>query len=598
MLSSALNNRIGSTMATIAVSQMLMDRIDSLIKIHKYDVSSIGINSSLDLTINLAQMVGMSYDEIVELVTDFLTRNYGHTIRSLDKIIRMALLTALNALVSCANSPIIGDDWLYTVDENNNYHWASNPMYINVGSIDLYGLFSKATPTGDRADYFYGDVPSAITPSMAWKSGDLDAFLWHAMNMVEPLSRDEAKYWQILTWDDRNKKFKNSLEEEDMSQFDAGEMEGYTGDIANDYWGENKTLTRKPIFRVDYIQRSNSLCIQLPEETYGEKRIFGFQLSDEEKGKFEYSRNRTIYDFNKDYVDNLRILYVKPVVAAVVNSAMNNRIHLSYGGTLSLEEEITKGEISKILTKIIEADDTEIDDCYFTFSNDEYDQLLHEAEMRRKGITVKKGDTNIGVVQDPEDVMAMLDQMNGTATLQEQKTIIKNSFTTIASVTGATDDIINTKLNWDGDSFSTNILQLLKNILMQLLEAVLTPRVILIFLINFKFANGELPKTPLDFLSAFLKILWPVIKSLVDFFIQFLFDEVLKRIKELMEICILKISLEQLEKYKDIVLGLINNCTLNLFIPYFKKTQMIGNIDNVIGADIVETKSEPDKDNC
>ena len=60
MLSSALNNRIGSTMATIAVSQMLMDRIDSLIKIHKYDVSSIGINSSLDLTINLAQMVGMS----------------------------------------------------------------------------------------------------------------------------------------------------------------------------------------------------------------------------------------------------------------------------------------------------------------------------------------------------------------------------------------------------------------------------------------------------------------------------------------------------------------------------------------------------------
>lgn len=585
-------------MATIAVSQMLMDRIDSLIKIHKYDVSSIGINSSLDLTINLAQMVGMSYDEIVELVTDFLTRNYGQTIRSLDKIIRMALLTALNALVSCANSPIIGDDWLYTVDENNNYHWASNPMYINVGSIDLYGLFSKATPTGDRADYFYGDVPSAITPSMAWKSGDLDAFLWHAMNMVEPLSRDEAKYWQILTWDDRNKKFKNSLEEEDMSQFDAGEMEGYTGDIANDYWGGNKTLTRKPIFRVDYIQRSNSLCIQLPEETYGEKRIFGFQLSDEEKGKFEYSRNRTIYDFNKDYVDNLRILYVKPVVAAVVNSAMNNRIHLSYGGTLSLEEEITKGEISKILTKIIEADDTEIDDCYFTFSNDEYDQLLHEAEMRRKGITVKKGDTNIGVVQDPEDVMAMLDQMNGTATLQEQKTIIKNSFTTIASVTGATDDIINTKLNWDGDSFSTNILQLLKNILMQLLEAVLTPRVILIFLINFKFANGELPKTPLDFLSAFLKILWPVIKSLVDFFIQFLFDEVLKRIKELMEICILKISLEQLEKYKDIVLGLINNCTLNLFIPYFKKTQMIGNIDNVIGADIVETKSEPDKDNC
>ena len=211
---------------------------------------------------------------------------------------------------------------------------------------------------------------------------------------------------------------------------------------------------------------------------------------------------------------------------------------------------------------------------------------------------VKKGDTNIGVTPDAETLMSMLDQMTGTATLQEQKTIIKNSFTTIASVSGATDDVIKTKLNWDGDSFSSNILQLLKNILMQLLEAVLTPRVILIFLINFKFANGELPKTPLDFLSAFLKMLLPVIKALVDFFIQFLFEEVLKRIKELMEIYLLKIALEQLEKYKDIILGLIENCTLNLFIPYIKKTQMIGNIDNVFGADIVETKSSPDKDNC
>ena len=211
---------------------------------------------------------------------------------------------------------------------------------------------------------------------------------------------------------------------------------------------------------------------------------------------------------------------------------------------------------------------------------------------------VKTGDTNIGVYADPGKFMETINQMTGTATLQEQKTIIKNAFTAIASVTGATDDVIDTKLNWDGDSFSTSILQLLKNILMKFIEAFLTPKVVLIFLINFKFANGELPKTPLDFLSAFMKMLWPVIKSLVDFFINFLFDEVLKRIKELMEVYILKLSLEQLEKYKEIVLALIENCTLNLYIPYGKKTQLIGNIDNVFGADIVETKEEPEKDNC
>lgn len=603
MLSSMLNNRIGNTMATIAVSQMLMDRLNSLIRINKYDVSSIGISSSLSLTINLAQMVGMSYDEIIDLITTYLTSNYGSAIKTMDKAVRIALLTALNLMVSCANSPIISSDLLYDIDDNGNFIPAASPMVINVASVDLYNLFSKATPTGDRAEYYYGDVPSGSTPSTVWKSGDINAFLWYVMNMVEPYSAGDSDYWKKLIWDDRNKKFKDYLSEADLSQYPEGEMETYDGEDAEDYWGPQLFNKRKGICRIDYDELTNSYKVQFDGETYGNKKIFGFELPEryesDEENKYTYERNRTIYDFNKDYVDNLRIFYVKPIVTAIINAVMNNSITISMSGTLSLEEEILRGEISKILTKVIESDDTEIEDCYFTFSNDEYDELVHEAEMRRRGIVVKTGDTNIGVSQNPEGIMTSLDQMTGTATLQEQKTIIKNSFTAIASVTGATDDdVLKTKWNWDGDSFTTNILMLLKYILMQFLEAFLTPKVILIFMINYKFANGELPKTPLDFLSAFLKMLWPVIKTLIDFFIEYLFGVVLERIKELMEIYLLKLSLEQLEKYKNIILALIENCTLNLYIPYFKKTQLIGNIDNVVGADIIETKSSPDKDNC
>ena len=605
MLSSALNNRIGNTMATIAVSQMLMDRIDSLIKINKYDVSSIGISSSLSLTINLAQMVGMSYDEIVELIADFLTSKHGTAIKTLDKIVRVAMLSALDAMVSCANSPIIGDELIYDVNDGG-FTAASSPMFINMNTIDIYNLFSKSTPTGDRAEYYYGDVPSGATPSDVWKSSDLDAFIWYSINMVEPESRGDMKYWDKLTWDNRNRFFKDYLDDEDLSQYPEGVMETYDGEDAENFWtgiednGFGASNDRKRILKIDYDESRNGLRVQFPGDTYGKKKIFGFKLKETEsgKGEFSYERNRTIYDFNKDYMDNLRIFYVKPMVAAIMNSAMNNTISLSLNGTLSLEEEIIRGEISKILTKVIESDDTEIEDCYFTFSNDEYDRLVHEADMRRRGITVKTGDTNIGISTDPLDIMNTIDGISENATLQEQKTIIKNSFTAIASVTGATDDIINTKLNWDGNTYGSKILDLLKNILMQILEAFLTPRVVLIFLINYKFANGVLPKTPLDFLSVFLKILWPVIKELVDFFINFLFEEVLKRLKELMEIYLLKLSLEQLEKFKNIILALIENCTLNIYIPYLKKTQMIGNIDNVVGADIIETKSEPDKDNC
>ena len=611
MLSSALNNRVGNTMALIAVSQMLMDKLDSLIKVNRYDVSSIGITSSLGLTINLAQMVGMSFDEIVDLVTDFLTRNYGTTIKTLDTIVRGAILAALDGMVSCAASPIISDDLMYHTDGNGNLRRAVSPMVINLGSVDIYNLFAKATPTGDRAEYYYGDVPSGITPSMTWKSGDLDAFIWYVINMVETASSGDRKYTYKLSWDNRNSFFKNDLDNEDYAQYPEGDMVTYIGDTALDFWsgveeGEASGLSnnRKMLFRLDYNDRTNSLLVQFNGEPYGKRVVIGpdYPTNEEEEEQegnvFRYERNATIYEFNKDYVENLRIFYVKPIVTAILNAATNLSIDVTFSGTLSLEEEITRGEISRILTKVIEADDTEIEDCYFTFSNDEYDDLVHEAEMRRKGIKVKKGDTNIGVTTDTSGIIEALEQMTGTATLQEQKTIIKNTFETIASVTGATDDVIDTKWNWDGDTYATNILQLLRAILMQLLEALLTPRVVLIFLVNYKFANGELPKSPLDFLSAFLKLLWPVIKALVDYFIEFLFGEVIQRVKELMEIYLLKLALEQLQKYKDILLALIQNCTLNISIPYFKKTQMIGNIDNVVGADILEMKGSPDKDNC
>ena len=602
MLSSALNNRIGNVMATIAVSQMLVERLKSLLRINRFDVSSIGITSSLSLTVNLAQMVGMSYDEIVELISSFLTENYGKTIRNLDKIVRAAMLTALDAMVSCANSPIIGDDLLYTLS-GNTYVAAENPIKVNLSTADMFNLFSRSTPTGDRADFYYGDVPSGITPGMTWKSGDLNAFIWHVLNMVEPYSVGDISQLDKQVWDNRNRAFKDYLAEEDLSQYPKGEMEGYEGDEATFFWREESSVSgRKKIMKVDYDDRTNSLMIQFPEETYGKKKIFGFELpqrGEEDSGNtFTYERNRTIYDFNKDYIDNLRIFYVKPIVASIMDFALNSSITLFYSKTLSLEEEIIKGQIMQVITKVIEADDTEIEDCYFSFSNDEYDNLIYEAEMRKRGVDVVKGDTNIGVIQDPSDAIMFLDQMTGTATLQEQKTIIKNSFTAISSVGGGEDDIMNTNRNWDGKSFATSILDLLRKMIFKFLEAFLTPKVILIFLINYKFANGELPKTPMDFMSAFLKLLFPVIKELVNFFIEYLFEEVLKRLKELMEVYLLKLSLEQLDKYKTIILALIENCTLNLYIPYLKKTQLVGNIDNVIGADIVGMQEQEHNDNC
>ena len=610
MLSSKLQDRVNSTLSSVAVSQMLLDKFKTtfknLIKINRvenYFPNGISITSSLSLTLNLMEMLGATYDTVIEIITAYLTEKYGKNIREMDRVVRYALMTALNLMVSCANSPIIGDDYIYETDNKGKRSGdAKYPIYINLQSVDLFNLF-KTAPTQDHGDYYYGDIPDSMdlkVPSNMWKSGDLDAFIWYVINKVEEYGEANEK----CVWDNRNLKFKSQLEEEEIPE---GGDEYYIGGEAEDFWkgvedDGDLSEERKQLFYLAYNSGENMLRIELNDKTYGEKNIFTIPIAKEGEttDPIKYSRNRTIYEFNKDYMESIRIFYVKPVVASIMNALLNNSIPVSIGGSLTptLEEEIIQGEISRVLQKMAEADDTEIEDCYFNFSNEEYDSIIREADLRRRGITVSKGDINAGEVMSPEEAMEILDGISGSATLQEQKTVIKNVFNVIVAATGSTDPNVKNTLNWNADTFANKVLGLFENIVKKLMSAVLTPRVILIFLINYKFANGVLPRTPLDFLSAFVKLLWPAIRMVLEFIIGILLDWVEARIKELFAAFILEITLESLEKIKTVMLALLDSCTLNINIPYNR--ELIGNIDNVIGADILEgeIKTKPNGEYC
>ena len=605
MITPDLNNRIGSTMATIAVSQMLLEKIRSLVKLDRYDITSLGINSSLDLVVNLAKAVNMSYEEIVELITDYLSEKDGKTINFLDKLIRNSILVSLNAMVSCANSPIISDYFMYQ-EEGGKISAATSPIKVNVNILDSYNLFMRATPTGRYKDFFYGDVPKDVTPAEVWKSGDLNAFLWYVINMVEPGEHTGATLDKI-SWDNRNPEFKNYLSREDLSQYPCGDMETYNGEDAEIFWGSDSRSKRAKFFIAEYNDTTNCISIQINKDIYGPRKKFCIKYDNNdatttgETGSTCYERNATIFNFNKDYINNLRILYLKPIIASITDALLNNSISIMLNGNLSLDQEIIRGEISKILTKVIESEDTEIEDCYFTFSNDEYDALVKEAELRKNGVLTVNSDTIRGESPDLSQIIDAVDTISESATIQENKTVIKNTITAIAEVKSATDTtyewgLTMSPINFQ-DSLKSTLCNFLNVILMKFVECILTPKVILIFLINYKFANGVLPKNPLDLLSVFIKMLIPIIREINNEIIEHLFKNILERLKESMLVYALEKAKESLEKYKDIVMGLIAGCTINLAIPSFG-SRMIGNIDNVVGADILETKQSPDKENC
>lgn len=582
MLDPKLNDKVSNTLSTLAVAQLLADNLKNLIKINKTGSPILfDISGALDLTINLLKIAGVSYEELVDTITDMINGKVGNaSLSAIDETARKTIATALNVMVNCANSPIIGNDMLDKHDLNGE-EVTPPGVEINLSVLDIFNKFSKINPTDLRGTYYYGDVPSqvltpqqrTIRPSDTWKSGDLDTFIWYTMNMVTSPGPENRKTY----WDDRNTKYKNKVQESTPASYSI----------------EEKLPEFNKLFRIEFDDATNNFHIYLDPDRYQNKN-----------GVF----NKTIYTFNNDYLKNLRLLYPKPIIASMLDTIANGSISLSVNGgmSLSLAESTINAKITEIIEKVIEGDDTNVEDCFFTFTNNEYNELIRQADLRRKGIKTSTGDTVSSDMFDTDTLMAYLDEISPNATFQEQKTIIKNAIT---QITGgqAINDIVDypafkadTSINydnWDADSYQNKAIQLLKATIQKIVESVLTPKVVMIYLINYSFANGKMPKTPMDFVILFAGLLKNIIISILDTIINMLFELAMDKIKKLIAVYISQIALERLRKYTDVVKALASNCSITLNVPSLSST-MAGQIDDVRHADILETKDTPGDTNC
>ena len=588
MLDPRLNDSLTNTMSTVAVAQLLMDNLPQLIKINKTGSPELlNISSALDLTINLLKVAGVSYEELVDILTNFVNNSVGEMgLLTLDKAIRLAILGALDGLVACSNNPIISDQYLDTRTVGSK-EVTGTGFVINLDILDLFNLFSKCNPTDKRGGFFYGDVTTGCSPSEVWKSGDLDTLMWYTINMVE--SDDMIASNRKTYWDTRNLVFKGQDGFYDGADASYSTMALNTSD--NEVYVNEEPLEK--LFRIKFDDKTNNFSIFLNPKRY--------------KGD---GGNKTIYAFNKDYLQNIRLLYPQSIMAGIVDVVSNGSISLSVNGGLgvSLSDSILTTTINEIISKIITSEDAEIDDCYFTFSNDEYNELIRQADLRRKGVIQNVGDTSSGEILTDEVIDSLLGGISGftsSATFQEQKTIIKNSVEQLTGgkiINNFTDSenikgVLSTNYsNWSADDYKNKAIQLIKAFINKIVESVLTPRVVLIYLIDYSFANGKFPKTELDFLSTFSKLLTTIIVKVMDILIEKLFGVAYERIRDMILAYVKQILLEQVKKYGDIILGLVGNCTLSINIP--SRTTLIGEIDNVQHADILETKNTPGDNNC
>lgn len=293
----------------------------------------------------------------------------------------------------------------------------------------------------------------------------------------------------------------------------------------------------------------------------------------------------TLIQFNYDYIFSLKLFDEKVVTALLLDSLTGC---LSINLSLSYSQKLIQEETIKIIRQIVETDDATVSDCFFTFSNDDYNEMLEKSESIRCGLLNIDGVETSGMQIDAASLLSSLNNISSSATKQEVTSVIEGTITDItASIATNTNSV---EGGWNFGIQMNIIEQLLTCLVQAIVNSILSPKVYLLLLINLQTLGQNTDFSLSDFISQFRNLLTELIRALRDEIIEFLVTELLKILETLAVEIVGKIAAEQAAYYVRLIKRLIE-C--------FRRTKGIYDwTEDEVGVDIYDTEEEPETTEC
>lgn len=446
--------------------------------------------------------------KIVDFLTDLLTILVGfkllietivdtftYYLSKIEKEIKKGLKIELKNIVSCGINPSL-PDFLKSPDTTSG-------IVIEVNKIDFFDIF-KIDPKSTSGKLLYKDIPS---DGVLVNSRDFNTFLYGVIQ--DP---DKKHYWN-------NTSGKPLM----MITFNPNGVNN----------GPNNTLTIKAAPDYDI---------------------------------------KKLTDLNNDFLDTITLFNTQGIINRILDSIYGS---ISFTINKSKKQLINEAKINTVIEKMMDADANEIiSDEYFTFSNEEAFGHEEHATLRQQGIHILQ----LSTPTNASIPITMLTDMNDALNVPnlsaiQQKAIISNNLTSMANqiadknlpnlppipkipnlpkmpVLPSIPDNVSIKL-----SFTTEIF---KNFTKTIISSVLSPKVIMIFLINLKIVYGEkaVYEDGVDFIKKNKNIFKSLIKGITTIIIKILLGLALKEIAKIMAKAIIKKRIEKMKHRKEQILSL------------------------------------------
>lgn len=286
---------------------------------------------------------------------------------------------------------------------------------------------------------------------------------------------------------------------------------------------ENSKKIKTPLFRATFKEslngKSNLLTIKINENFRGKKLSF----------------------FISEYLDTIKLFNNVQILSAIFDDLLSSNIISINKTTDQIAAEKNIKELVDKLINNIEDEEDFIDDSFYSFSNDTYNEILVESENKRNGVFTYNGDkTNI----NQELLLNSLNQLNTEGLfISEQTKIITDT------IDAVTNDLINTgKL--DGKYILNFKFDIIKKIITKFTTTIstfiFTPKIIFLFSMTSKLYGLNDANDVKEFIKNNINIYKIVIVKIRDLVVKFLIE----KIKEKLSPLIKNVSIELIkEKY-------------------------------------------------
>jgi hypothetical protein len=471
---------------------------------------------------------------------------------------------------------------LLSVENNESYEYKPlNEVPEDVSKFKRYNNVPDEVKDNDP-DFIV--VYTGETPNNLYKSNDMNAFIWYSLVKSNTITQLEKNY---TMWDSRLSAKKLGIQRNNENDWNNWYKSKSTKDEEFEFTG--KTTDSSALFPILQLEKDSynlyGLKVSFPTQKYYKPKY----RKDSTKNP-NLCFNSTIYSFNNDYLNNIMILKPKIMLSGLVNYMLGFTLSTLKSVDINFTKKMIESKLSTAIKNIIEVDDMEIEDCYTTFSNEEFDKMLEEMLLSRYTSTHYGGEVNKIKEHNIEYYMALIDSFNSSTTKEESMTKITRLVNEIL-VTPGNEGSINYGIEASVDN---NLLQkLIWAITMPIMESLFTPQVMLLMVINMSlmgivkledFANNDMGKIMNLLLNKILGLTKSIVRFIKDKIIELLLKLFLQKVAPLLTKAAAALAKEKLDNWLLLL-------TLALkYLPKFSFSKghlkNLSNIDDVDYADI------------